>query len=392
MQTPMADLVAKHGGNVAAAARALGIHRTSLRARLETEQHRKAKAVAVAELPDDTEPTETIIERRCAAYVRQKARREVERWLPITVNETQPFGLLVFGDEHADDNNCDWPELKRDLELCRTTPGLYACAMGDATNNWVGRLIREYENQNVTRKESRQLLKWLLSEDAAPWLFRLAGNHDCWREGDVLIGLFAKGDYLIADWEARIELRTADGQAFRIHASHDFKGSSIYNKTHGPSRAAMFSGGAAELYLAGHKHCLGTQSFEIEETGKLIHVVRARGYKKHDQYAVVNGYVQGEAGASVFVLFNPQAETAAGRITIFNDPVLGAKVLMSLRRTNPQQRVPKKDEDKHVDRVVRAGRRREKHRGEAAKKGLRGKGAPVRRTAKADARKSRRRR
>lgn len=389
MQTPMAALVKEHG-SISAAARALGIHRSTMQDRLRMEKAREQKAFRVAELPDDTEPTEAIIERRCKAYERQKARRDAERWIPITVNETKPFGLLVFGDEHADDNNCDWPELKRDLELCRNTPGLYACAMGDATNNWVGRLIREYENQNVTRKESWQLLKWLLSDDAAPWLFRLVGNHDAWREGDVLIGLFAKGDYLIADWEARIELRAGNGQAFRIHASHDFKGSSIYNKTHGPSRAAMFSGGAAELYLAGHKHCLGTQSFEIEETGKLIHVVRARGYKKHDQYAVVNGFPQGEAGASVFVLFNPEAETAAGRITIFNDPSLGAKVLTSLRSTHSKARVAKSEKRKHVDRTMRPGRGRQKHRGKDHSKALRGKSAPLRRATKADARKSRR--
>jgi hypothetical protein len=396
MQTPMADLVKEHG-SINAAARVLGIHRTSLRDRLRTEQARAAKAFAIAAVPDDTEPVETIIDRRCTAFTRQKAKRDAERWLPITVNEMQPFGLLVFGDEHADDNNCDWPELKRDLKLCRDTDGLYACAVGDATNNWVGRLMREYADQSVTRKESRQLLKWLLSEDAAPWLFRLIGNHDKWNEGDVIIGLFADSAYHIADWEARIELRTADGQAFRVHASHNFKGNSIYNKTHGPSRAAMFSGGAADLYLCGHLHTLGTQSFEIEETGKLVHVVRARGYKKHDMYAVTNGYAEGEAGASVFVLFNPQAETPAGRITIFNDPVLGAKVLTALRAdmgkpcTYPKGRVHKTGKSAHDHRNLRPGRGGKEHRGKADSKALRGKSAPVRHAAKADAKRARRR-
>lgn len=389
MQTPMAALVKEHG-SISAAARALGIHRSTMQDRLRMEKAREQKSFRVAELPDDTEPTEAIIERRCKAYERQKARRDAERWIPITVNETEPFGLLVFGDEHADDNNCDWPELRRDLELCRNTPGLYACAMGDASNNWVGRLVREYAEQSTTRREARQLLKWLLSEDAAPWLFRLIGNHDKWNEGDVIVGLFADSAYYVADWEARIELRTAAGQTFRIHASHNFKGSSIYNKTHGPSRAAMFSGGAADLYLCGHLHTLGTQSFEIEETGKLVHVVRARGYKKHDMYAVTNGYGQGEAGASVFVLFDPNAETAAGRITIFNDPVLGAKVLTSLRSTHPRNRVEKSGKRKHVDRTMRPGRGRQKHRGKDHSKALRGKSAPLRRAAKADARKPRR--
>lgn len=407
MQTPMADLVKEHG-SIAAAARAEGISRQSMRGRLDSEKNRKAKAFNVAAVPDDTEPTEKIIERRCEAFKRQKAKRDAERWLPITVNETQPFGLLVFGDEHGDDNNCDWPELLRDLKLCRETEGLYACAMGDATNNWVGRLVREYADQSTTRKEARQLLKWLLSEDAAPWLFRLIGNHDKWNEGDVIVGLFADSAYHIADWEARLELR-AGTERFRIHASHNFKGNSIYNKTHGPSRAAMFSGGAADLYLCGHLHTLGTQSFEIEETGKLIHVVRARGYKKHDMYAVTNGYVQGEAGASVFVLFNPEADTAAGRITIFNDPVLGAKVLTSLRSTHSKNAskkthngdmskpracrkssAQKPEKNEHDNRTVRAGRGGQKHRGKASAKAIRGKSAPVRRAAKADARKSRR--
>lgn len=331
------------------------------------------KAAHVFPLPDDSEPVSEIIARKCRTFERQASRRKAERWLPITVDEAGPFGLLVVGDEHIDDNYADWPQLLADLKLARETPGVYACAMGDATNNWVGRLIREYADQSTTRKEARALAKWLLSDDAAPWLFRLIGNHDKWNEGDVIIGLFADSAYHVADWEARIELRAA-GQRFRIHASHDFKGSSIWNKTHGPLRAAMLSGGAAELYLCGHKHTLGTQSFEIEETGQLVHVARARGYKAHDMYAVTNGYAQGKHGASVFILFDPFAESAAGRITIFNDPAQGCKVLRALRAKDAQ----------HVDRSNGPGRRGKKHSGKASSGLARGKGAPVRGAAKAD--------
>lgn len=395
MQTPMADLVKQHG-SVCAAAIAVGISRQSMQGRLRMEKARGQKAFTVAPVPSHEEPIEAIIARKCADYTRRKAHRDAERWLPITVNETGPFGLLAFGDEHADDNHCDWPELIRDLKLCRDTPGLYACAIGDATNNWVGRLVREYAEQTTTRRESRQILKWLLSEEAAPWLFRLIGNHDKWNEGDVIIGLFADSAYHIADWEARIELRTAAGDAFRIHASHNFKGSSIWNKTHGPLRAAMLSGGAADLYLCGHFHQLGTQTFEIEETGKVVKVARARGYKKHDMYAVTNGHVQGESGASVFILFNPQAANPAARIQIFDDPVLGAKVLTALRadmskpRACSKRRAQKPEKSTRVDRTVRPGRGRQKHRGKDHSKALRGKSAPVRRATKANARKSRR--
>lgn len=340
-------------GSKAAAARKLGISRPVFRDKLAREQQRSAKRAAFAALPDDSDDVDELIEQRCKAYTKQKARRAAERWYPITVPETGPFGLMVFGDEHADDNNCDWPSLKRDLALSRETPGVYACAMGDATNNWVGRLIREYEEQSVTRTQSRTLLKWLLSPAAAPWLFRLIGNHDLWRDGDVVLGMFGDDTHYMATWEARIELRTASGQSFRIHAAHDFPGTSIYNKTHGPSRTAMFSGGAAELYVCGHKHTFGHQSFEIEETRQFVHSVRAPGYKKHDTYAVTRGYNQGEAPGAIFVLFNPLASGPAGRITIFNDPVLGCKMLEALRA----QSNPKRSKENAGNRAVRAGRR-----------------------------------
>jgi hypothetical protein len=344
-------------GSKAAAARKLGISRPTFRDKLAREQQRSAKRASFAALPDVEDDPHEIIEQRCRAYTRQKARRDAERWYPITVPETGPFGLMVFGDEHADDNNCDWPALKRDLALARETPGVYACAMGDASNNWVGRLMREYADQSVTRSQTRTLMRWLLSPDAAPWLFRLIGNHDLWHEGDVLIGLFGGDTHYVAAWEGRIELR-AGGERFRIHAAHDFKGDSIYNKTHGPSRAAMFSGGAAELYLCGHKHTFGHQSFEIEETRRYVHSVRAPGYKKHDLYAVTKGFGQGEAPGSVFVLFNPLAETPAGRITIFNDPVLGCRMLEALRaQSNPKRSKSNAGIGTDGHRAVRAGRR-----------------------------------
>ncbi|KWT72362.1 hypothetical protein APY04_0156 [Hyphomicrobium sulfonivorans] len=347
-------------GNKSAAARIMGVHRTTFKARLETEQRHDAKRAKFEKLPDANSSVDELIDQRCKAYKRQKSRRDAERWLTIDLPEDglQPFGLVQFGDEHADDAECDWPQLKADLELCRTTPGVYACGMGDALNNWVGRLMREYANQPVTRHEGRALLRWLLSDDAAPWAFRLLGNHDFWNEGDVLIGLFGGDAYYIADWEARIELR-AGGFTKRIHAAHNFKGTSIYNKTHGPLRAAMFSGGQADIYMAGHLHTFGTQSFEIEETGKLVHVGRARGYKKHGRYEVMNGFTQGEVGASLFWLFNPAAETPAGQITCFADIELGCKVLEALRtkRAPRAKRAKPNDADRRTVRPGRGGKK-----------------------------------
>lgn len=349
---PCIEALKKAKGNKSEAARIMGLHRTSFKARLETETHQQAKRATFGQLPDISPNVPEIIARRCREFERHKARVEAERWLPITVDETQPFGLMVFGDEHADDNHCDWPALKRDLALARDTPGVYAGALGDQTNNWVGRLVREYADQSVTRTEARELSRWLLTPDAAPWLFRLLGNHDFWNEGDVLIGLFGGSGYYIAEWEARIELR-AGALRYKIHAGHNFKGTSIYNPTHGPLRASLFSGGHADLYLAGHLHEFGTQAVEIAETKKLVHVARARGYKRAGRYEKMGGFPSGEVGSSLFVMIDPLADNEAGLTTIFNDPVQGARVLTALRKSS----APKAKGSKHAgNRAVRAGR------------------------------------
>lgn len=287
------------------------------------------KRVTIDPIPDAQEPIADLLAAHERRFAREAKRRKAERWLPISIDESQPFGIMFFGDPHLDDDNCDMARLRADIAITKQ-PGIYAACVGDKTNNWVGRLVRLYSDQHTTKSDARRLARWYLRDAGIPWLFHVLGNHDGWSEGDAILSLINDGAYYFADWDARVEIR-AGGARFRIHAAHDFKGSSIWNKTHGPARAAMMSG-QAELYVCGHRHTYGSQSFELEDTGRLVHAIRTRGYKAHDHYAVVNGFSQGEAGASVFGLFDPCAQTQAGRITTFADPELGARVLAGLRR------------------------------------------------------------
>lgn len=360
------DLVSRHG-SISAAARALGITRQSMQDRLAVERRRAACAAIPASLPDADEPIEDLISRRERYAARSAERRRVETWLPIELPEAGPFGVLWFGDPHLDDDNCDWPTLRSHVDLCKTTPGLYGASIGDATNNWVGRLMRLYADQHTTKHDARRLAKWFLRDCGVNWLLWLIGNHDEWNEGDAILGLIADGATYLPTWEARVEFR-ASGDRWRVHASHDFKGSSIWNPTHGPLRKAMMAGGLAELYVCGHRHTWAQQCVEIEERGGVAHAVRVRGYKRHDHHAVVNGFAQGSVGAAVLTIFNPLATTPAGRILTFADPIGGAEVLRAMRSTagldavkdRPRQkrRGQKSRKSDHVNRSKRPARRR----------------------------------
>lgn len=287
------------------------------------------RIVDIPALPEESEPVRDLIERRRKHSKRKIERQKAERWLPVQFSESEPFGVLWFGDPHLDDDSCNWDLLLEHVELCKTTPGLYAASVGDATNNWTGRLMRLYAQQDTTLTDARRLAKWFMKDAGIPWIFWLLGNHDEWEHGDGILGLIADSALYLPSWEARLEFRAA-GHSWRVHARHDFPGSSIWNKTHGPARAAM-KGGAAELYICGHRHEWAYQTFELEERDSVAHAVRTRGYKWVDHYAVTRGFPHTQSGAAVMTIFNPKAKTAAGRIMVFADPVLGADVLRSLR-------------------------------------------------------------
>lgn len=357
----------KTHGSVAAAARAFKLSRTTFRERLEAETRRSAitsdfVAGLSGNVASATEDVADLIRRRAAHSDRMAKRRATETWLPICVPEHGPFGVVWFGDPHLDDDHCDWGTLLEHVEICRTTDGLYGASVGDATNNWVGRLMRLYGDQSATKSEARQLAKWFMRDCGVNWLLWLIGNHDEWNEGEAILGLISNGATYLPSWESRLEFR-ACGQSWRVHAAHDFKGSSIWNPTHGPLRKGMMTGGLAELYVCGHRHTFAQQTVEIEERGTIVHAVRARGYKRHDHHAVVNGFPQGKSGAAVLTIFNPQASSPAGRIMTFADVATGAAVLSVLRHRaglGNVRKVSTAKARKNVDRSKRPARGRKK--------------------------------
>ncbi len=313
-------------------------------------------------LPDADEPIDDLIDRSCERYERRQKRRDAEAWVPINVPDEpgKPFAVLLMGDTHIDDDDCAWPLLRKHVHMVRDTPGVYAAFVGDIANSWIGRLSRLYANQQTTKHDSLRLAEWYFSTLGHRLLVATLGNHDNWSDAPILqlLNQHGSGAYF-PNWEARVTLKLGDAE-WRMHMAHSFRGTSIYNSTHGPSRAAMFSGGAAELYVAGHTHQFGYQSFTIAETGAFVHTVRTRGYKGWDEHALVNGFPQGEAGHSVLAIFKPNATTPAGRITIFADVEAGVEVLKAMRTacTHPTKRAHKTEKRVHVERRSPEGQRK----------------------------------
>lgn len=327
-----AEAISYYGG-VRPAARALGVDPKTLRTRRAKEAQKvataKAAAIKAPKLTKKEEPIERVIRRLAENAKRDKLNADAAKWARVHVADTKPIGIVWFGDPHLGANT-DWALLERDVALCASTPGCYGANIGDTTNNWAGSLIRKYADDDISRKTERRLARWFLAETGIVWLCWIMGNHDEWSDGAEILRLMNVHQRVtMLDWVARLELCFPGRQRVRVHAAHDFPGHSMWNATHGPSRAAQLTSDA-DLYVCGHRHHWGVQQFEMPERGRSPLMVRAAGYKRHDEYARRLGFAECQHGAAVLTIIDPTRK-GPGRVLAFADVEQGCKVLTALR-------------------------------------------------------------
>lgn len=324
----------------AAAARAMGIPVTTLKSRLNRERRpinpRRVEVrgfredIGLPQFPEKHPSIDTIISRLVEDTDRRERREQAEKWFPVKINDPKPIGIMNFGDPHLG-TSTNWGRLQADVEHCKKTPGLYGLNIGDTTNNWAGRLIREYAEEDISRKTERRLAKWFLADAGVKWLVWLMGNHDEWQDGSDILRLMEITHKIpMLNWSAKFELHFPNKAKVRIHAAHDFPGNSMWNITHAPARASRMFGTDADLYVCGHRHDWGIQHFEMADRGQCPMAIRVRGYKRHDFWAKTKGFQESTYGSSILTIIDPTA-APSGRVLAFADTDQGVKVLKALR-------------------------------------------------------------
>lgn len=305
------------------AAEALGMSRAKFIKRLSIGRQRGFTARAETadlifpDLPSSELPPEELIEQACKRFEGHLEAREARRWMEIKVKSNKPIGLAFVGDPHIDNNGCNWPLLRRDIKILEDTPGLFATNLGDLTDNWVGRLVRLYADQEMSKKQAWKLAKYLLRDCGIKWLCHILGNHDAWNDGPYLIKANAHPIVPVEDWQSRFQLVFPNGARVRVHAAHNFPGNSIWNSMHGPQKAALMLE-RADIYAAGDKHNWGVNHCENANRDFVYHLIRARGYKAIDPYADNLGYATQKYGATITAVIDPMKD-GVSKIRCFAD-------------------------------------------------------------------------
>jgi hypothetical protein len=275
---------------------------------------------------DEILPVDDLIEERIKKFGRKKISYEYRKLINIKIKIDGPIGIAHFGDPHVDDDGTDLAKLYHDASTVNETAGMFAGNVGDMQNNWVGRLTHLWSAQSTSAKEA-----WVLTEhfiNSVPWLYLIAGNHDCWSgNGDPLDWIMRGHEGVYDQHGARINLIFPNGKQVRINSRHDFKGHSMWNTAHGVSKAIQM-GWKDHILTCGHTHVSGYQVLKDPMSGLISHAIRCGSYKTYDRYADEKGLDDKNVFNCPVTIIDPYYEDDDNRLitTIFN-PQEGAEYL-----------------------------------------------------------------
>lgn len=285
----------------------------------------------IPELPDPDPTAEELIQRRIEDYERKDAYEKARKLIHVAVLDRGPICIVHLGDPHVDDDGCDWSTLKAHVDLIRSTEGMYAANIGDTRNNWVGRLAKLYGEQRTSARDAIILAEWLFKSLAGKWLYIVNGNHELWEgDNDPLRWIASQANTIYEPSEARLGLTFPNGRTVVVNARHDFAGSSMWNPTHGPMKAAQL-GLRDDVMICGHKHQSGYSPLKDPDSGKVCHCIQVASYKRYDRYAREKGFRDQSLSPCVCTVIDPDADTAVDLIQVFWNPYTAAAYLHMLR-------------------------------------------------------------
>ena len=281
------------------------------------ELYKEEEIVQFETLPPSDIPINEILDILEIRNEKRIENHEAKNWQKISMNTDKPVVVVFVGDPHLDDNGCNLKLLRQHIELMNR-PDVYAFNIGDTTNNWTGRLMKLYSEQDTSLETARRLIDWFLNDAGIRWLGWVTGNHDCWEHGSHIIKSMNRKSILIEDWEAKVSVSFPSGLEVPIWLAHDFKGSSVTNKVHGAVKKAKELAKSC-VFVAGHRHDWGYYTEELPTDGSVIHAFRVRGYKYLDHYSIVNGFSSSIHGASAAIVIDPRAKDFNSGIYGFTD-------------------------------------------------------------------------
>lgn len=304
------ELYKKLGGHEGVAAE-LGCPTSTLKSRLKRPEFaalRKQVELAVAKYgmervvgppaPEivgagpDVKPDVEAIREEAARRYRDKARRAHQKAHQRITFPHGPVCIVFGGDQHIGNAGTDVDRMFSEQEMIRNVPGSYFWQMGDLVDQFIlGRLIAENWKPSLPVAEQWWLAEEYMNGFADRLLAVNAGNHDAWAQKasgvDRMRDITPNGVLYDADTiRATVEVGE---HKYRIWTRHKWRGSSMYNMTHGQERGVRFDSPNFDVYVGAHKHT-GAVARELIHAGERKIAIQVGTYKVQDDYALAEGF------------------------------------------------------------------------------------------------------
>lgn len=260
----------------------------------------------IEEAASTDEPIENLLD-----AIERRHQRKVDAQqaaIPVRIHTPGPIAVAIIGDIHIDDPGCAMGPLRRDTELIANTEGMYAIAVGDYRNNWIGRLTKLWANQETTQKQALRLIEWWFGACGNKLIAAVQGNHDAWHtEGgdavEIMHRLSGQAS-LYGEPAYRLDLRLPSGANALVHVRHDFSGSSQFNAAHGQVRETLF-GYRDHIIACGDRHHSGYIPIWHNDPARLCHGMRVGCYKDFDPFAAEKGFRWANWSRTMVAIIDP---------------------------------------------------------------------------------------
>ena len=324
-----ASVYLKHGSNISAASRELGISRQALHNRLSAAE----KAGLLEPRPAEANlsrwrPWDELVGARKKEFARVKAAGDGRRIHPRPLADDGPFLAIPLGDPHLDSPGTDlglWERWTLDTIAKAQEAGVDAhlklIGLGDWTDNWPRFLAFLYGYSETPAPEGWILLEGYLDRIAPYMEASVSGNHDDWSNPTDLLGkLMRDRGVLHRQCALRVGFQTPQGRMVTFGLRHRFLGNSQWNPAHAVTKAAQL-GWRDTVLVGGDKHISGHGLVRCPDTGRLTWCYQVAAFKTHDDYGDQLGLLDKHVSPAVAMVIDPRrADDDPQLVTVFYEP------------------------------------------------------------------------
>lgn len=253
---------------------------------------------------------------RIALQISQKRKEVLQRKKNHQIIfEEGPVAFVFLGDLHLGGRGVDYERIDSDVTEILSTPAMYVVSVGDMVDNFIVGRLKDIRIGTAPFAVSEEwaLAKRVLRLLAPRLILSVAGNHDLWTYALTNIDYLAEihqqlnPNILYSKYDHNVTLSV--GSSSRdLRVRHQWRGSSIYNETHGIERAAKFDKGEHfDIGVGGHTHVSGLYR-QFNNGGKTGHAIIVGSYKFDDSFADRHGFSKPNEAASVCLIVWPDGQ------------------------------------------------------------------------------------